>query len=526
MAASFGFGYIRRPDLARQQEERQPALRLRPHQRRVPGHPRRRLRAAAATSWPRRCPTWTTRRSRSSRRPQFFRDSPGADLDRERRGRRSRRCSTGRCRSPGTGSARPSASGPPRSTGGPRWSRRAARRSSPTPRTCTPGSTCAGPAGPCVYLPVVLSAGICPDNLDAFVRQQYRWCTGNAGIVFSRRLWSRPDEHPGPAHLHLRVLLLRLHRPADLLRAAHPGRHAGVPARPGPAAELRHPAPGRDLPASSCTRCGTSRAYGPAVWPLGIARGWAHVFAIWDGARGKTMSWHPTRTPGSALRRFRLGVTWWSGGLALLWTVAGRSGGRLTLDSPAVRGPAALRPAQPGRGQPRHLPRRQARMRGKRLAASRTGAWPLAMAVGRDRLAADHRPAAGRCRGRLRVSRSPRLAWAAVARDRLPPSPASYLGVFEHGAPPGYQPVASFAQAAGPAAEHRRLLQRLGAAVRRLVRPGPAPPRRHPVRPDRPDRSPRSPAIASGAYDDLPESYADSVRDFGHAGRSSASGTR
>ena len=29
-----------------------------------------------------------------------------------------------------------------------------------------------------------------------------------------------PDEHPGPAHLHIRVLLLRLHRPALLLRAA------------------------------------------------------------------------------------------------------------------------------------------------------------------------------------------------------------------------------------------------------------------------------------------------------------------
>ena len=31
------------------------------------------------------------------------------------------------------------------------------------------------------------------------------------------------------------------------------------------------------------------------------------------------MSWHPTRTPGSSLPRFRIGVTWWSGGMALLW---------------------------------------------------------------------------------------------------------------------------------------------------------------------------------------------------------------
>ena len=61
--------------------------------------------------------------------------------------------------------------------------------------------------------------------------------------------------------------------------------------------------------------------YGPAVWPLGIARGWAHVFAIWDGARGKTMGWHPSRTPGSSLRRFRIGVAAWSGGMAMLWLV-------------------------------------------------------------------------------------------------------------------------------------------------------------------------------------------------------------
>jgi cellulose synthase (UDP-forming) len=59
--------------------------------------------------------------------------------------------------------------------------------------------------------------------------------------------------------------------------------------------------------------------FGPGVWPLGIARGWAHVFAIWDGAWGRSMSWHPTRTPGSSLRRFRLGITCWSGSAAVLW---------------------------------------------------------------------------------------------------------------------------------------------------------------------------------------------------------------
>ena len=169
-----------------------------------------------------------------------------------------------------------------------------------------------------IYLPIPLSTGICPDNLDAFVRQQYRWCSGNAGIVFSRRLWSVPMRIPArlayisgffyyaftalltffgpiipvvmlaflPGQIRLRNFIILL--PAML---------TGFVLYP-----LWHRA-----------------RYGPSVWPLGIARGWAHVFAIWDGARGTSMSWDATRGPGSSLRRFRIGVTWWSGGMALLW---------------------------------------------------------------------------------------------------------------------------------------------------------------------------------------------------------------
>jgi cellulose synthase (UDP-forming) len=168
------------------------------------------------------------------------------------------------------------------------------------------------------YLPIVLSTGICPDNLDAFVRQQYRWCSGNVGIVFSRRLWSIPMAIPArlayisgflyyaytalltffgpiipivmlaflPGQIRLRNFLILL--PAML---------TGFVLYP-----LWHRA-----------------TYGPGVLPLGVARGWAHVFAIWDGVRGKSMGWHPSRTPGSSLRRFRIGVTGWSGGAALAW---------------------------------------------------------------------------------------------------------------------------------------------------------------------------------------------------------------
>jgi cellulose synthase (UDP-forming) len=171
-----------------------------------------------------------------------------------------------------------------------------------------------------VYLPIILSTGICPDNLDSFVRQQYRWCSGNVGIVFSWRLWSVPMSIPARlAYIsgffyYGYTALLTFFGPIipivmlaflpDQIRLRNfvillPAMLTGFILYP-----LWHRA-----------------RYAPSVWPLGIARGWAHVFAIWDGARRKSMGWHPTRMPGSALRRFRIGVTWWSGGMALLWVV-------------------------------------------------------------------------------------------------------------------------------------------------------------------------------------------------------------
>ena len=79
--------------------------------------------------------------------PQYFRTGP-AQTWIERAAGRSRKCSTGPFKWPANGWTRLSAAGPPRSTGGRHWNLRAARRLSPTPKTCTLASTYAGPAGP------------------------------------------------------------------------------------------------------------------------------------------------------------------------------------------------------------------------------------------------------------------------------------------------------------------------------------------------------------------------------------------
>jgi cellulose synthase (UDP-forming) len=168
------------------------------------------------------------------------------------------------------------------------------------------------------YIPILLSTGICPDNLDSFVRQQYRWCSGNVGIVFSWRLWAIPMRLPARLTYisgflyYAYTALLTFFGPLIpiVMLAFLPGQIrlrnfiALLPAM---------------LTGFVLYPLWHRARFGPGIWPLGIARGWAHVFAIWDGAWGKSMSWQPTRTPGSSLRRFRIGVTWWSGSAAVLW---------------------------------------------------------------------------------------------------------------------------------------------------------------------------------------------------------------
>jgi cellulose synthase (UDP-forming) len=48
------------------------------------------------------------------------------------------------------------------------------------------------------YVPIVLSKGLAPDNLDNFIAQQYRWCEGSVTMLATRRFHTTP-------HLPLRA---------------------------------------------------------------------------------------------------------------------------------------------------------------------------------------------------------------------------------------------------------------------------------------------------------------------------------
>jgi Glycosyl hydrolase family 26 len=102
-----------------------------------------------------------------------------------------------------------------------------------------------------------------------------------------------------------------------------------------------------------------------------------------------------------------------------------------------------------------------------------------------------------------------------AAHASLPPSLASYLGVFEPGAPPAYDPVADFAAAVG---REPNLLGFYSGWTEPFDTSFAQTLHRHGVIPfvqiDPTDAS--IAAIANGTYDDYLRTYADSVRGFDH----------
>jgi cellulose synthase (UDP-forming) len=171
-----------------------------------------------------------------------------------------------------------------------------------------------------VYLPIVLAAGVCPSAIDAFMRQQYRWCCGATSLIWTHHMWrvdmtwkSRLPYIAGwlwNLTTAMRTIVLPL-IPIALL-AFLPGeiqlRNAILLIPVVVTGAILYP-------------LWHNVRWSVHVWPLAIAVGWAQALAIWDYARGKVMSWDPSRSPKDATRRFRKAACAWNGTLAVLWVV-------------------------------------------------------------------------------------------------------------------------------------------------------------------------------------------------------------
>jgi cellulose synthase (UDP-forming) len=184
-----------------------------------------------------------------------------------------------------------------------------------------------------VYVPVVLATGMCPSGLSAFLRQQYRWCTGSTSTVLTSRLWTVPMSLPARLTyvsgfcyylftalsafvIPLIPISLLLFRPESITPW-----NSGL------------------IVASMLTSMTVlplwhySRYDLRATLPLSLVRAWAHALAIWDYLRGRTMSWQATGAGVSSVRRFWWGVRLYNLTAVVLWL--GLVGWRMTVIPPA-----------------------------------------------------------------------------------------------------------------------------------------------------------------------------------------------
>jgi cellulose synthase (UDP-forming) len=173
-----------------------------------------------------------------------------------------------------------------------------------------------------VYVPVNVAAGLCPDRVDAFFRQQYRWCTGSMSLLASQK-FRREDMGRVTRCCYFSGFLYYVFTAASVIAAPLCGLALLLTFPEG--VRLTNYvalAPGLFLAFVAYPLWHRCR-YGPEVWSVKLLYGWAHLFALKDALRRRSMGWQPTGGAGSRATTLRVGVALWSGGTALALLSAG-----------------------------------------------------------------------------------------------------------------------------------------------------------------------------------------------------------
>ncbi len=171
------------------------------------------------------------------------------------------------------------------------------------------------------YLPLALSTGVCPDNVAAYVNQQYRWCSGNMSMLGSKKFWG--------SKLPWRVRLSYL---SGFFYYVHTALATFVVPLLPVALMLFWP---HSMRVQNLVWVIPGLIYAGLIFPLWhrvpyrleaysarMIYGWAHVFTIWDVLRKKRMGWQPTGSASKKQgrnRRFWIGMAGWTLTSAVAW---------------------------------------------------------------------------------------------------------------------------------------------------------------------------------------------------------------
>ncbi|MFJ4963255.1 Cellulose synthase catalytic subunit [UDP-forming] [Streptomyces sp. ADI96-02] len=174
------------------------------------------------------------------------------------------------------------------------------------------------------YVPIALATGVCPDNAAAFHSQQYRWCSGSMSLLASAKFW-QAGMRPATRLCYLSGFLYYLHTalftfvaplvPITLL-LAFPDK-------------MRFENLWLVLPAlvhaTIVFPLWHRVSYRTEAWAVRLMYGWAHVFAVWDAVRGRSLGWQATGSAAVRGRRGRGRHAWlllWGLATSLLWVGA------------------------------------------------------------------------------------------------------------------------------------------------------------------------------------------------------------
>jgi cellulose synthase (UDP-forming) len=175
------------------------------------------------------------------------------------------------------------------------------------------------------YLPIALSTGNCPDNIPAFINQQYRWCSGTFSLLATRKFWrSQLPLHTRICYLsgltyYIYTAVFTFVTPAlgisllafdpRILSLRNMVYVAPILFYAGVIYPMWHRSP-----------------YRLEAWAVRNLSGWAHVFAITDMMRGRLKGWQPSGTGArkqDGRRRLWIGLIGWSLTSSALWVGVG-----------------------------------------------------------------------------------------------------------------------------------------------------------------------------------------------------------
>jgi cellulose synthase (UDP-forming) len=172
------------------------------------------------------------------------------------------------------------------------------------------------------YIPVALSTGNCPDNVLAFLNQQYRWCAGTVGLLTGSKFWG------AKLPLYTRICFV-----SGLIYYVYSSAFTFLV--PAVSVLILAFVP-QLLLFRNMIFMVPVLIYGAIIfpawhrapfrlesWAVRLIAGWAHFFAYWDGIRGKKLGWKPSGSGSKkqeGARRFWACFLVWSLGSSLAWT--------------------------------------------------------------------------------------------------------------------------------------------------------------------------------------------------------------